>query len=206
MTIDIDDLINSILASLDRIDYIKASEIPNIDLYMDQVTTFMESRLKASTRNPGVDKIMTKTMINNYAKDNLLPPPVKKKYSKEHMYVLIVIYYLKNVLSINDIESVLKPMKERYFAGENGHKFEDIYESIRHVAENLTDSIKEDLIDKYKRAMEIFPDVEDADEKEMMQLFSFIILLALDVYIKKLLIEKLIDGYNAKKADTDKES
>ena len=53
MTIDIDDLMNSILSSLDRIDYIKADDIPNIELYMDQVTTFMESRLRSTTRNPG---------------------------------------------------------------------------------------------------------------------------------------------------------
>ena len=74
MTINIEDLLNSILGSLDRIAYIKSEDIPNIDLYMDQVTTFMESRLRSSTRNPGTDKILTKTMINNYAKNDLLPP------------------------------------------------------------------------------------------------------------------------------------
>ena len=79
MTIDIKDLLNSILGSMDRIDYIKADDIPAIDLYMDQVTTFMESHLRNTTRNPETDKILTKTMINNYAKNDLLPPPVKKK-------------------------------------------------------------------------------------------------------------------------------
>ena len=93
MTIKTEDLLNSILGSLDRIAYIKADDIPNIDLYMDQVTTFMESRLKSSTRHPGEDKILTKTMINNYAKNDLLPPPKKKKYSREHVLLLIFIYY-----------------------------------------------------------------------------------------------------------------
>ncbi|MDE7269264.1 MAG: DUF1836 domain-containing protein, partial [Acetatifactor sp.] len=96
MTINTEDLLNSILESLDRIDYINPSDIPNIDLYMDQVTTFMDSRLRAGVRNPGEDKILTKTMINNYAKNDLLPPPVKKKYSKEHIILLIFIYYYKN--------------------------------------------------------------------------------------------------------------
>ena len=98
MTINSKDLLNSIIESLGRIDYIHADDIPNIDLYMDQVTTFMEEQLKSSKRYPE-DKVMTKTMINNYAKNNLLPPPVKKKYSKEHMFVLIFIYYFKNILS-----------------------------------------------------------------------------------------------------------
>lgn len=78
MTINIEDLLNSIQGSLDRIEYIKAEDIPDIDLYMDQVTTFIQSHLKNTTRDPASDKILTKTMINNYAKNNLLPPPVKE--------------------------------------------------------------------------------------------------------------------------------
>lgn len=200
MTLDMDDLIGSLMASLDRIDYIKAADIPNIDLYMDQVTTFMESRLKNTTRNPGVDKVLTKTMINNYAKNNLLPPPDKKKYSREHMYVLLFIYYFKNILSINDIDVALKPIKERYFGEDKDNKpysVEDIYEAIRKTAEGLTDSIKEDLLETYHTATEIFPDA-GGDDEEMLTMFSFITLLVLDVYIKKLLIEKLIDGYSVK--------
>ena len=96
MTIDTKDMLNSILESISRISYIKPEEIPEIDLYMDQVTTFMESHLSSSRRHEG-DKILTKTMINNYAKNNLLPPPVKKKYSKEHLLMLTFIYYLKNI-------------------------------------------------------------------------------------------------------------
>ena len=114
MTIDKNDLLNSILSSLSRIDYIKPEEIPGIDLYMDQVTTFMESKLKSSKRYPE-DKVLTKTMINNYAKNDLLPPPVKKKYSKEHILLLTFIYYFKNILSINDIQTLLKPLTEKHF-------------------------------------------------------------------------------------------
>lgn len=94
MTINTEDILNSILESISRIDYVKADEIPNIDLYMDQVTTFMNDHMKSSKRYED-DKILTKTMINNYAKNELLPPPLKKKYSKEHVMVLIFIYYLK---------------------------------------------------------------------------------------------------------------
>ena len=81
MTINTDQLLESILDSLDRIDYVKSEDIPDIQLYMDQVTTFMDSHL-ASTRRYPSDKILTKTMINNYAKNHLLPPPEKKKYSR----------------------------------------------------------------------------------------------------------------------------
>ena len=90
MTIDTKDMLNSILSSISRIDYVRPGNIPNIDLYMDQVTTFMEEQLQSTKRHKD-DKILTKTMINNYAKNNLLPPPVKKKYSKEHVLVMILI-------------------------------------------------------------------------------------------------------------------
>lgn len=72
MTIDTKDILNSILSSISRIDYIKPEEIPGIDLYMDQVTTFMESHM-ASSKRYDEDKVLTKTMINNYAKNHLQP-------------------------------------------------------------------------------------------------------------------------------------
>ena len=71
MTLETEDLLQSILDSLDRIDYIRPDDIPDIELYMDQVTTFMDNRLKNAARNPEVDKILTKTMINNYAKNKI---------------------------------------------------------------------------------------------------------------------------------------
>ena len=92
-----EDLQKIIEEFLNRFDYIRPEEIPDIPLYMDQVTTFMDSQL-ASTKRYEDDKILTKTMINNYAKNNLLPPPNKKKYSKEHVLALLFIYYFKNIL------------------------------------------------------------------------------------------------------------
>ena len=129
MTIDSENILNSILSSLERIDYIKPTEIPNIDLYMDQVTTFMEEHLQSSKRYPD-DKILTKTMINNYAKNHLLPAPDKKKYSKEHLLLLIYIYYYKSILSIGDIQSLLEPLTQRYFHKDGEMNMQSIYEEV----------------------------------------------------------------------------
>ena len=106
MTENEKEMMNSIFAKIAELDYIKPDEIPNIALYMDQVTTFMEDNL-ASTKRHHDDKILTKTMINNYAKNKLLPPPEKKRYSREHLLMLIFIYYFKNILSISDIQTLL---------------------------------------------------------------------------------------------------
>ena len=103
---DVKEFLAALQKKLKSIDYIKTEDIPNIGLYMDQVTTFMDKQLEACKRHDE-DKILTKTMINNYAKNNLLPAPEKKKYSKEHVLTLLFIYYFKNLLSISDIQTLI---------------------------------------------------------------------------------------------------
>ena len=203
MTIDINDLIKSITESLGRIEYIKSGDIPNIDLYMDQVTSFLNTHLKSTTRNKGEDKILTKTMINNYAKNDVLPPPVKKKYNKDHMVTLILIYYYKYFLSISDIETILKPLNEDYFGQEKDVKLTDIYDELIDKEAQMLDGIIADIKTLYDEAHTMYTDVNNGDE-DTLQLFAFISLLSQDVYIKKLLIEKLVDGYKQKAEQEDK--
>ena len=112
METNVHEYLEQLLEKLNSIGYVKSVDIPSIDLYMDQITTFMDEQLAASKRHAD-DKILTKTMINNYAKNNLLPPPEKKKYSKEHVLTLIFIYYFTNILSISDIQSILNPLTEK---------------------------------------------------------------------------------------------
>lgn len=203
MTINIENLLNSIMESIDRVSFVSLDELPNIDLYMDQVTTFMEKKLRDTTRNKGVDKVLTKTMINNYAKNDLLPPPVKKKYSKEHILVLIFIYYYKNILSISDIQMLLNPLTDKYFdAQKEGLTFSDIYEEVTSLADDQIAALKADIKDKYKKSTNNFKDAI-SDDKEFLQLFSFICMLSFDVYVKKLLIEKLLDEFKRKQDEAE---
>ena len=191
MSNDTSECLRSILDKLKGIDYIKPEDIPNIELYMDQVTTFMDEHLESTKRYPS-DKILTKTMINNYAKNDLLPPPVKKKYSKEHMLLLVFIYYFKNILSITDIERLLAPLTEKYFNSKEGMNLQDIYEEVFSFEQEQADKLAKDILDEYKKAHSSFSDAPDEDKK-FLHIFSFICMLSFDVYIKKLLIEKLVD-------------
>ena len=191
MSKDSSECLHSILNKLKRIDYIKPEDIPNIELYMDQVTTFMDEHLQSTNRYPS-DKILTKTMINNYAKNDLLPPPVKKKYSKEHMLLLIFIYYFKNILSITDIQRLLTPLTEKYFHSEEDMNLQDIYEEVFSFEREQADRLAKDILEEYKKSYTSFSDAPEED-KEFLHLFSFICMLSFDVYIKKLLIEKLVD-------------
>ena len=185
---------SSIFAKIAELDYIKPDEIPNIDLYMDQVTTFMEENL-ASTKRHEDDKILTKTMINNYAKNKLLPPPEKKRYSREHLLMLIFIYYFKNILSISDIQTLLGPITDKYFKSMTEKDMTYIYNEVFSMEKEQIESLKKDLLRKYKTAQDTFGDADEEDQANLKR-FSFICLLSFDVYVKKMMIEHIIDGMN----------
>jgi DNA-binding transcriptional MerR regulator len=208
MTQNTKEMMNHILDIVSGLDHIRPEDLPSIDLYMDQVTTFMETEL-ASTRRYPDDKIMTKTMINNYTKNHLLPSPDKKRYSREHMLLLIFIYYFKNILSINDIQSLLEPLTKKYFHGED-KDMAYIYNEVFRLENRQIENLKKDLLKSYQAAETTFSDAAE-EERDYLIRFSFICLLSFDVYVKKMLIEHLIDDIRpevpdkkAKKADKKK--
>lgn len=189
MSVNTQNIIDEVINSLELIN---SDDIPAIDLYMDQVTTFMEKHLKSSKRYES-DKILTKTMINNYAKNNLLPSPEKKRYSKEHVLMLVFIYYFKNIMSINDIKTLLNPISDKYFHKDSGLKLEDIYKEVCGIEKDELLKLKSDLKDKVELSGTTFRDCPE-EEKKFLQLFSLICALSYDVYVKKQLIESIIDA------------
>ena len=190
MNNDIKELMSGILKDMSALNYIKPGDVPNINLYMDQVTTFMYEHLHDTKRTTD-DKVLTKTMINNYAKNNLLPPPVKKKYSREHMLLLVFIYYFKNMLSFHDIEALFAPITEGHFMDASGLSLQDIYEEVFSMEYEQMKRLKEDLLRKFHASEESFTDQKE--DKDYLQLFTFICALGFDVFLKKQAMEMLID-------------
>ena len=120
---------------------------------------------------------------------------MKKKYSKDHIILLTYIYYLKNILSINDIQTLLEPLKERFKLSDDEFNLSRIYETCYELQLEALDPVIEDIKKKYARSLETFKEDElSEDEKRKMQIFSFVALLSYDVYVKKLLIEKILDN------------
>ena len=201
---NVHDFLEELLKTLKSIGYVKSVDIPSIDLYMDQITTFMDEQLAACKRHDS-DKILTKTMINNYAKNNLLPPPEKKKYSKEHVLTLIFIYYFKNILSISDIQSILNPLTEKYFGNKDGFNMLDVYNEVFTLEKDESEKILKDLGKKYTIANNTFKDFDEEDQ-DFLHAFSFICMLSYDVYVKKMIIEHTIDKLTAKKNGNESEN
>ena len=204
---DLKDFLAQLQEKLKSIDYVKTEDIPNIGLYMDQVTTFMDEQLEACKRYDD-DKILTKTMINNYPKNNLLPAPEKKKYSKEHVLTLLFIYYFKNLLSISDIQALLNPITDSYFGNKDDFNMEDVYNEVFHLEKEESGKLLKDLGKKYFIAQHTFEQFPEED-RSFLQKFSFICLLSYDVYIKKMVIEGMIDELHqtkSSKKDTSSKS
>ena len=190
MAADIKQTLESILNKINLID---ANDIPNIDLYMEQVTTFMESHLGNLKRSPD-DKVLTKTMINNYAKNHLLPSPDKKKYSRNHMILLTFIYYFKNVLPINDIKTLMSGITEKNFALGSKPELEEIYREVIRYQPEIMEQVRANLDVVENLAEDSFAKLNKNEEKEELKLFTLLCLLSFDVYIKKTLIESVIDS------------
>ena len=197
---DINELLKKIL---NETNLIQVEDIPNIDLYMDQVTTFMDKHLHG-TRRFDDDKALTKTMINNYAKNDLLPSPEKKKYTKEHIMLLTFIYYYKNVLSISDIKKLLQPITDKYFQGDNGTELKDIYLEIESFISQIGQSVSDDVYAKKQIADTSFDNIKGNDG-QYLKMFSLVSMLCFDIYMKKQLVESIIDTLETPISKSEKE-
>ena len=173
---------------------IKPQDIPNIDVYMDQLTTFMDEHLRTFTRDPSHDKVLTKTMINNYTKNNLLPPPRKKKYSPDHLILLIYIFYLKRNFSIEDINRFISPLKRIMEEKHVGVSLKSIYKDTLLWSVEEEASIRSEVERLFEKADQTFRDTQGPQGEEL-RLFSFLMLLVLEVHARQVLIEKLLDVY-----------
>lgn len=203
MSSDNSQFLNTLLRKLSKINYIKPGDVPNIDLYMDQVTTFMDEHL-CDVKRYAEDKILTKTMINNYTKNDLLPPPMKKKYSKDHIYLLAFIYYFKNILSISDIQTLLNPLTENFFGNSEDPTLENIYKEVYRMEKSQLSNISKDVFTQFKMSENAFENIDDEDQKRFLQLFTFVTLLSFDVYMKKNIIENIIDELAPKQGSPEK--
>jgi hypothetical protein len=206
MQIDTRELLNNIMESFEKLSYVKSVDIPNIDLYMDQVTTLLDKNLRRNWKHHEDEKVMTKTMINNYAKNDLLPPPIKKKYSREHVLMLIFIYYYKGILSINEIQKLFGPITDKFFDTDEDFTIKDIYDEVFTIGYEQIEMLKEHVVAEYEKAMGTFEDAPEED-RDFLKMFSFICFLSFDVYMKKMMIEQLIDELDSqvnKDKDTKK--
>ncbi|WP_317853666.1 DUF1836 domain-containing protein [Chakrabartyella piscis] len=187
---NLDDIMKDFTKQIHRNGIIEIHQIPNIDLYMDQVTTFMDKALSVYKRFDS-DKILTKTMINNYTKAKIFPAPIKKKYSKTHIMLLIMIYHLKSILSIRDIGILFRPILEFKSQEEISSAVLELYTGFIHL-QKVTQKTFISSTELQKTSLkEVIDSFEDNDLKKILM----VLLLTIRANIEKQLAERALDFY-----------
>lgn len=173
---------------------IKLSDIPNLDLYMDQVITLFENGLNNSKRNQ-TDKILTKTMINNYTKDKILMPAVNKKYTTNHIIMMILIYNLKQSLSINDIKLLLnKRVSSSDNIDEENINLKEIYQMFLNINNSVVTIFEKEVNTKLDSLLEKTCD-SFHHNNDYEKLLLTVLALINSANIQKRLAEKIIDKF-----------
>ncbi len=182
------------LNELNNFSFKKYEELPDIELYMDQVVTFLEKQIKIF-QNSSLDKQITSSMINNYVKGEVVAAPIAKKYNREHLAAIEEVITLKQVLSIAEVKQILderyKDMPEK---GEIFNSFNELQ------TEKITSIVNE--------AFKHLNDIDENDTKELINLaldFSLSAVAYINIAKKILFLTRVYDELNKPEEDKKKE-
>ena len=159
-------------------------EIPNLDLYIDQILTLVAEK-NASASPKYAENHLTKTMINNYSKEGLIMPVKGKKYTKEHILQMLLIYSLKNTLSIGEINRLLQGVYREGFDGDSLCECYDEYIELKKKTRRRAEDEVKRLIDD--------GDLDLSDSKDFC--LSLLGILSCSAYLKAIAVEMLEARY-----------
>lgn len=181
--------LDEIIKELELGESIELDNIPNIDLYMDQVITLFENKLTHTKRNKE-DKLLTKTMINNYTKDKLLMPAAKKKYTKEHIILMILLYELKHILTIGDIKQLFRMIIKEDTV--DAKKLSSIYQTYLNCKIKAIETFEISVDKTAKILTEEIHKMDLSEDKQIQNMLLAIMFTEKATYYKRL-AEKIID-------------
>lgn len=185
------DEVRTLAGELAKAPQIQPEEIPDLEIYMDQLTTYLDKRLGFYNREAGTPFI-TRSMVNNYSKAKLLPPPVAKRYGKAHMMLLSLVCQLKRIFTIQDLGQLLDPI-----SGEK--ETEELYRLFlcaQREAFARTPALAEELL----QGME-----EGGDPSDQARKAALVTQLAVRAQRDLLLAERILDSLRPAAEKTGKE-
>lgn len=130
------------------------TELPEIDFYMDQVISLMNKCLYLSAGDE-TSKLITPAMINNYVKLGIIPPPVKKRYSREHICYLFIVCMLKSVMPISLISYIIETQTKNRSIFELYDLFSEAYENVLKKTDETSKEMLEESTNKEANAVEL---------------------------------------------------
>lgn len=144
------------LNQLNNFSFVDYEKLPDIDLYMDQVVTFLEKQLNIF-QTSSLDKQITSSMINNYVKGEVISAPISKKYNREHLAAIEEVITLKQVLTIAEVKQILD---ESY---NNVDSKNEAFNAFNQINNDKVSTVIED-------AFKNLNDIDDNDTKSLVNL------------------------------------
>jgi hypothetical protein len=198
-----EEYVKAIIDAFAKESLINPEDFPNLNLYADQATGFLNEKLSVYATDDGKKsgKLITKTMIANYVKHDMMPSPIKKKYTRDHMSVIAMIFYLRSIFQMNEIELLMKPFIDNCgFTLEEKIDFQKLYAAIAPVLRQERARLPEETRDTLERVKSAIWEagLEDDDTTE---LFFLLLILAARADAAKFTAQSLMREYFAKPKD-----
>ncbi len=189
-----------LLEELDHIIHspmLKVENIPRVDLYMEQLLQFFEQEMdEVLLFEDREEKIFTKTMINNYAKEGALPRPVNKRYGDTHMIMLTYIGLLKRILSISEIKQFFNLVEDKKQLMPLYKTYTEMVDEYRVEYARLT----EERLGRIERKL-----TDKGIEEDKLKAMTFISLMGLEAAVNQCICGKLIEMYTKEQDGQEKE-
>ncbi|MFA1819130.1 DUF1836 domain-containing protein [Virgibacillus oceani] len=186
--------IHDIIKDIHLDTHLSLEEIPDLELYMDQVIQLFEKKFAETKRNED-EKVLTKTMINNYAKGKLFFPIKNKRYSKEHVILISMIYQMKSSLSIQDVKQTLGRLNEKI--DEDSFSVQALYKKYIHLVEANNDIFEEAVETHTEQVAEEVQELKDNESAYLEQLLLITSFTMMSNFYRKA-AEKLVDNMEVK--------
>ncbi|MDD2295337.1 MAG: DUF1836 domain-containing protein [Eubacteriales bacterium] len=190
-------------------DYLKSGIIdgknfPDIELYIDQMAKCLNQELRLY--GDGKSTPITKAMISNYTKHQMIPGPVGKHYTKDHLIFMTLVFYLKGCFSMEEIRRLMKPLLDNYSSEWDEpidfvSMYAEIIDFVRKTEADLPRRLEQQISDVKKFLAN--RDTADDDTSELMMLVTTLVMRS---NAERFIAEKLLDEYfeNLKKGSKKK--
>lgn len=189
-----EEFVNIQLGKLKKAGLVDPDKMPDMDLYIDQVETFFSSQTK-DIDSDTVKRFLTKTMINSYAKHDMIPRPDGKKYTADHMMMIAMVGYLKGVFKMEEIKYLMKPLVDNYNSDfDESIDPEVVYRTACETNADFAERMAEDVDNNIALIKKLFQNNE-LDDDERLEVFTLVLSLAMRADMEKYIAERLIEKY-----------
>jgi hypothetical protein len=189
-----EEYLNIQLGKLQETGLIDSELIPDMDLYIDQIDAFFKKQTD-NVDSETARRFLTKTMINNYAKNNMIPRPVGKKYTKDHIMMILMVAYLKGIFKMEDIGYLMKPLVENYNSDfDESIDSELIYRTACDMNVDTAEKIKAEVDESTDAIKKIFQE-HSLEDDERMEIFTLILAMTMRADMEKYIASRLLERY-----------